>query len=186
MAGGHKSWHKMAGEKHEHYDMFLVWLGLPYEDPPKERTVREVYRRKTGATGNPSSHYFRVRDDNRWVQRATDHDAHRQAQIQQAEDEAFARVVGEIAEKEAISVERMRVEMANFVDDVGPEVRQRIKEMLQHGDRDLSLTSLVQAQRVVLDTVKFLNRGEGSDESPAFTDEEWEKLLGEETSEEDT
>jgi hypothetical protein len=117
------SWHKMAGEKQEHYDMFLVWLGLPYEDSPKERTVREVYRRKTGASGNPSSHYFRVRDDNRWVQRAADYDAHRQAQIQQAEDEAFARVAGEIAEKEAISVERMRVEMANFVDDVGPELR---------------------------------------------------------------
>ena len=84
MAGGHKFWHKMPGEKQDHYDMFLVWLGLPYEDPSKERTVREVYRRKTGATGNPSSHYFRVRDDNRWVQRATDYDAHRQAQIQQA------------------------------------------------------------------------------------------------------
>ena len=69
MADRHKSWHKMPGEKQEHYDMLLVWLGLPYEDPPKERTVREVYRRKTGATGNPSSHYFRVRDDNRWGQR---------------------------------------------------------------------------------------------------------------------
>jgi hypothetical protein len=54
-----------------------------------------------------------VRDDNHWEQRATDYDAHRQAQIQQAEDEAFARVAGEIAAKEAISVERMRVEMAN-------------------------------------------------------------------------
>jgi hypothetical protein len=50
MADGHMSWHKMAGEKQE----------------PKERTIREVYRRKTGAIGNPSSHYFRVRDDNRW------------------------------------------------------------------------------------------------------------------------
>jgi hypothetical protein len=90
MAGGNMSWHKMPGEKQEHYDMFMAWLGLPYEDPPKERTVREVYHRKTGATGNPSSHYFRVRDDNRWVQRATDYDAHRQAQIQEAEDEAHA------------------------------------------------------------------------------------------------
>jgi hypothetical protein len=35
MADGNMSWHKMPGEKHEHYDMFLVWLGLPYEDPPK-------------------------------------------------------------------------------------------------------------------------------------------------------
>jgi hypothetical protein len=185
MAGGHMSWHKMAGEKQEHYDMFLVWLGLPYEDPPKERTVREVYRRKTGATGNPSSHYFRVRDDNRWVQRATDYDAHRQAQIQKAEDEAFARVAGEIAQKEAISVERMRVEMANFVDDVGPEVRRRIRDMLQDEDRELSLTSLVQLQRVVLDTVKLLDRGEADYEPVGFTDEEWEKLLGEEPSEED-
>ncbi len=185
MTGEHKSWHKMPGEKQEHYEMFQVWLGLPYEDPPKERTVRGVYRRKTGATGNPSSHYFRVRDDNRWVQRATDYDAHRQAQIQAAEDEAFARVVGEIAEKEAISVERMRVEMANFVDDVGPLIRQRILETLQDEDRELSLTSLVQLQRVVLDTVKLLDRGDADEESQGMTDEEWEKLLGEGTSEED-
>jgi hypothetical protein len=181
------SWHKMPGEKQEHYDMFMVWLGLPYEDPPKERTVREVYRRKTGATGNPSSHYFRVRDHNRWEQRAADNDAHRQAQIQVAEDEAFARVAGEIAEKEAISVERMRVEMANFVDEVGPLVRQRIREMLADEDRELSLTSLVQVQRVVLDTVKLLDRGEENDEPPGFTDKELEELLGEGgASEEDT
>ena len=186
MADGHMSWHKMAGEKQEYYDLFQVWLGLHYEDPPKERTVREVYRRKTGAIGNPSSHYFRVRDDNRWVQRATDYDAHRQAQIQQAEDEAFARVAGEIAEKEAISVERMRVEMANFVDDVAPEVRRRIREMLQDEDRELSLSSLVQLQRVVLDTVKLLDRGEGNEEPVGLTDEEWEKLLGEEPTEEDS
>jgi hypothetical protein len=179
------SWHKMPGEKQEHYDMFMVWLGLTYEDPPKERTIREVYQRKTGATGNPSSHYFRVRDDNRWVQRATDYDAHRQAQIQEAEDEAFARVAGEIAEKEAISVERMRVEMANFVDDVGPEVRQRIRDMLADEDIELSLTSLVQVQRVVLDTVKFLDRGEADYEPPGLTDEELEELLGEEPFEED-
>jgi hypothetical protein len=185
VTGGHKSWHKMPGEKQEHYEMFLVWLGLPYEDPPKERTIREVYRRKTGATANPSSHYFRLRDDNRWVQRAADYDAHRQALIQQAEDEAFAKVVGEIAQKEAISVERMRVEMANFVDDVGPEVRWRIRDMLADEDRELSLTSLVQVQRMVLDTVKLLDRGEGNDEPPGLTDEEWEKLLGEELFEED-
>jgi hypothetical protein len=175
----------MPGEKQEHYEMFLVWCGLPYEDPPKERTISEVYRRKTGAKGNPSSHYFRVRDDNRWEQRAADYDAHRQAQIQAAEDEAFAKVAGEIAEKEAISVERMRVEMANFVDDVGPEVRRRIRDMLAEEDRELSLTSLVQLQRVVLDTVKFLDRGEGNEEPIGFTDEEWEKLLGEEPFEED-
>jgi hypothetical protein len=173
-----KSWHKIAGEKQEHYDMFMVWLGLPYEDPPKERTVREVYRRKTGATANPSSHYFRVRDDNRWVERAADFDAHRQALIQQAEDEAFAKVVGEIAEKETISVERMRVEMANFVDDVGPEVRRRIREMLSDEDRQLSLTSLVQVQRMVLDTVKFLDRGEADYKPRGLTDAELEELLG--------
>jgi hypothetical protein len=185
VAGRRMSWHKMPGEKQQHYDMFMVWLGLPYEDPPKERTVREVYRRKTGATGNPSSHYFRVRDHNRWVQRATDYDAHRHAQIQAAEDEAFARVAGEFAEKEAISVERMRVEIANFVDDVGPEVRQRIRDMLADEDRELSLTSLVQLQRVVLDTVKLLDRGEADYEPPGLTDEEWEKLLGEEPFQED-
>jgi hypothetical protein len=75
--------------------------------------------------------------------------------------------------------------MANFVDDVGPEVRRRIREMLADEARELSLTSLVQLQRVVLDTVKLLDRGEGSDEPPGLTDEEWEKLLGEEPFEED-
>jgi len=185
MAGEHKAWHKMLGEKQEHYDMFMVWLGLPYEDTPKERTVREVYRRKTGATGNPSSHYFRLRDDNRWVQRATDYDAHRQALIQQAEDEAFAKVAAQIAQKEAISVERMRVEMANFVDDVGPVDRRRIREMLSDEDLNLSLTSLIHAQRVVLDTVKLLDRGERDYEPRGYTDEELEKLLGEGPAEED-
>ena len=33
---------------------------------------------------------------------------------------------------------------------------------------------------MVLDTVKLLDRGEGNDELPGLTDEEWEKLLGEE------
>jgi hypothetical protein len=185
MTGNHKSWHKLPGEKQEHYDTFLVWLGLPYEDPPKERTVREVYRRKTGATGNPSSHYFRVRDDNRWVQRAADYDAHRQAQIQAAEDEAFARVASEIAEKEAISVERMRVEMANFVDDVGPELRQEILERLRDPNCHVSDNALAQYYRLVLDTIKLLDRGDADVEPRGMTDEEWEKLLGEEPSEED-
>ena len=185
MTDGHMSWHKMPGEKQEHYEMFMVWLGLPYEDQPKERTVREVYRRKTSATGNPSSHYFRVRDDNRWVQRATDYDAHRQAQIQQAEDEAFARVAGEIAQKEAISVDRMRVEMANFVDDVGPELRREILERLSDPDCRVSDNALAQYYRLVLDTIKFLDRGEKDEEPPGLTDEEWEKLLGEGPYEED-
>jgi hypothetical protein len=185
VADGRKSWHKMAGEKQEHYEMFLVWLGLPYEEPPKERTVREVYRRKTGASGNPSSHYFRVRDDNLWVERATDFDAHRQAQIQQAEDQAFAKVAGEIAEQEAISIERMRVEMANFVDDVGPELRREVRERLRAPDYHISDNALAQYYRLVLDTVKHLDRGEGNEEPRGFTDEEWERLLGEGTSDDD-
>src|SRR5215211_7219597 len=147
---------------------------------------RAVNHRKTRATGNPSSRYFRVMDDNRWVQRATDYDAHRQALIQAAEDKAFAEAVSKIAHKEAISVERMRVEMVNFVDDVGPAVRQRIKDMLSDEDLDLSLTSFVQAQRVVLDTVKLLDRGEPDTEPIGYTDEEWDKLLGEEPAEEDS
>jgi hypothetical protein len=181
-----RSWHKMPKEKQEHYELFKIWLQLPYEDPPKERTVREIYQRKTGATANPSSSYFRVRDDNRWAQRATDYDAHRQALIQQAEDEAFAEAAAKIAEKEAISVERLRIEMANFVDDVGPLVRKRIKDMVIDEDLDLSLTSLVQAQRVVLDTVKLLDRGEGGDDVlPPMTSEELEELLAEAPAEED-
>jgi hypothetical protein len=37
----------------------------------------------------------------------------------------------------------------------------------------------------VLDSVKFLDRVEGDDEPVGLTDEEWEKLLGEEPFEED-
>ena len=69
--------------------------------------------------------------------------------------------------------------MANFVDDVGPEVRRRIREMLSDETLELSLTSLVQMQRVVLDTVKFLDRGEADYEPPGYTDKELEELLGE-------
>ena len=38
---------------------------------------------------------------------------------------------------------------------------------------------------MVLDTVKLLDRGEGCDEQPGLTNEEWEKLLGEEPFEDD-
>jgi hypothetical protein len=45
-------------------------------------------------------------------------------------------------------------------------------------DRELSLASLVQAQRVVLDTVKLLDRDEGGDDGPPpMTAEELEELL---------
>jgi len=76
--------------------------------------------------------------------------------------------------------------VANFLDDVGPLVSQRIREMLQDEDRELSLTSLVQVQRIVLDTVKLLDRGESDDEPIGYTDEEWDKLLGEGPAEEDS
>jgi hypothetical protein len=46
--------------------------------------------------------------------------------------------VGKIAQREAISVERMRVEMANFVDGVRPVVKKRIKDMVTDEDLDLS------------------------------------------------
>ena len=64
--------------------------------------------------------------------------------------------------------------------------RQRILEMLSDEDRELSLTSLVQLQRVVLDSVKFLDRGDADEEPQGMTDEELEKLLGEYMPEEDT
>ncbi len=57
--------------------------------------------------------------------------------------------------------------------------------MLQDEDRELSLTSLVQLQRVVLDTVKLLDRGDADKEPQGMTDEELEKLLGEYMPEED-
>jgi hypothetical protein len=58
-------------------------------------------------------------------------------------------------------------------------------ELLEDEDRELSLSSLVQLQRAVLDTVKLLDRGDADEEPPGFTDEEWEKLLGEGPFEED-
>lgn len=70
----------------------------------------------------------------------------------------------------------MRVEMANFVDDVGPLVKRRILEMLQGEDGELSLASLVRAQRVVLDTAKLLDRGEGNEEPPGYT-ASWKRFL---------
>jgi hypothetical protein len=76
--------------------------------------------------------------------------------------------------------------VANFVEDVGPALRQRIKETLQDKDLDLARTSLIQAQRVVLDIVKLLDRGESDDEPIGYTDEEWDKLLGEGPAEEDS
>ena len=52
---------------------------------------------------------------------------------------------------------------------------------------ELSMSSLAQIARVVLDTVKFLDRGEADYEPPGFTDAELEELLGEGgTSDEDT
>jgi hypothetical protein len=47
------------------------------------------------------------------------------------------------------------------------------------------MTSLAQMARVVLDTVKFLDRGEGDYEPSGYTDEELEEHLGEEPFEED-
>ena len=41
------------------------------------------------------------------------------------------------------------------------------------------MTSLAQMARVVLDTVKFLDRGEADYEPPGYTDKELEELLGE-------
>ena len=52
-------------------------------------------------------------------------------------------------------------------------------------DRELSPTSLIQWQRIVLDTVKHLDRGEADYEPPGYTVKELEELLGEEPSDED-
>ena len=59
------------------------------------------------------------------------------------------------------------------------KVRRRIRDMLADENRELSLASLVQAQRVVLDdTVKLLDRNKGGDDGPPpMTAEELEELL---------
>jgi hypothetical protein len=66
-----------------------------------------------------------------------------------------------------------------MADDVGPEVRRRIRDMLADENLEISMTSLAQIARVVLDIVKFLDRGEGDYEVPGFTDKEREELFGE-------
>ena len=66
-----------------------------------------------------------------------------------------------------------------MADDVGPEVRRRIRDMLADENLDISMTSLSQIARVVLDIVKFLDRGEGDYEPLGFTNAELEELLGE-------
>jgi hypothetical protein len=61
-------------------------------------------------------------------------------------------VAGEIAEKEAVSVERMRVEIANFVDDVGPLVRKRnMKEASVHLSTANPRSPYLRAAAVVYD-----------------------------------
>jgi hypothetical protein len=180
------SWHKMAGEKQEHYDMFMVWLGLPYEDPPKERTIREVYRRKTGATGNPSSHYFRVRDDNRWVQRATDYDAHRQAQIQEGEDRGLAKGAESIAIREGASVEKLRATALNYSENLLRCAADAILADLEDPEMEHSLSAKVQAGRLALDLLKAVD-SRMDDGAPApMSAEELEELIAQTSLTEDS
>jgi hypothetical protein len=183
-----RSWHQLRGETDVQYEMFTIWLGMLYEDPPAERTLPGVYERRHGKppSSRLNSYYFQIKKNNRWEERASDYDNHRRRIVEEAEERGIARGVEREAENEAISVERMRIEMANFVDDVGPEIRQRIKDMLSDEDLDLSLTSLIQAQRVVLETVKLLDRGERDDTPAGYTEKELEELLGEWPPEEDS
>jgi hypothetical protein len=61
-----------------------------------------------------------------------------------------------------------------------------ILDRLRDPDCHVSDNALAQYYRLVLDTVKLLDRGDAAEEPRGMTDEEWEKLLGEGTSEEDT
>jgi len=57
----------------------------------------------------------------------------------------------------------------------------------RYSKQRISLTSLIQAQRVVLETVKLLDRGErGDDVPPPMTAEELEELLAQTYAEEDS
>jgi hypothetical protein len=64
-----------------------------------------------------------------------------------------------------------------MADDVGPEVRRRIRDMLADENLEISMTSLAQKARVVLDIVKFLDRGEADYESPATPTKSWRSFL---------
>lgn len=90
------------------------------------------------------------------------------------------------AEALAFNITRMRGEVADFVDEAGPEIRQRILDLLRNPDSEISAASLAQLQRVVLDSVKLLDRGDSDDNQKGMTDEDWDRLLAEETAQEDS
>lgn len=90
--------------------------------------------------------------------------------------------------KKAIGVERMRIESANWVDEVDPLLKQKITGLWSDPDYEPSLSSLAQMKRVVVEEkIKVIGVGAAneSDELQGYNDEELEELLGEGTSEED-
>ena len=189
------SWHKSPDDTDYEFAIFRHYLFLPYEKPAqKKRTLSEAFRRYCVDNGravvNPPNFLFKARKQKAWDERAHNYDAHIAAKLQEGEDRGIVKGAEKEAAKRAegmaISVERMRGEMADFVDDVGPKVRERLRNMLSDEDTDISAASLAQIARVVLDTVKLLDRGEGDNQIEGFTDEDWEKFLAQETPEEDS
>jgi hypothetical protein len=177
-------WHKWNGESEYFYTLFRIWLELPHHpERPHRRSVREAYARHLGhplgpRTGAPKEVYKAKRDFD-WEGRAAAFDEHLQAKVQEGQDRAVIRGAEKATMERAIDVNRMRVELADFVDEVGPKVRQAIIHMLNDDQAEYSLQALIQAQRLVLDTVKALEAFQSIQPEPeGITDEELERLLG--------
>jgi hypothetical protein len=145
--------------------------------------VREAYARHLGhplgpGTGAPKEVYKAKRDFD-WEGRAAAFDEHLQAKVQEGQDRAVIRGAEKATMERAIDVNRMRVELADFVDEVGPKIRREIVDMLNDDQAEYSLQALIQAQRLLLDTVKALEAFQSvQDEPEGLTDEELERLLG--------
>ncbi len=176
-------WHKWNGESEYFYNLFRIWLELLHDpEDPHKRSVREAYARHLGHPLGPGTsapkEVFKAKRDFDWEGRAAAFDEHLHAKVQEGQDRAVIRGAEKATMERAIDVGRMYLELADFVDEVGPKIRRAIIDMLNDDQAEYSLQALIQAQRVVLDTVKTLEASQGvQDEPEDLTDAEWEQLL---------
>jgi hypothetical protein len=185
------SWHKGPDDTEYEYAVFHHYLMLPYEAGIKKRNLKAAFKRyceeKGRVVANPPAFIYTRSKEMAWEERATNYDAHMRAKMQEAEDRGIIRGVQKEAESKAediaFNVVRMRSEVADFIDEVGPELRAEILNKLR-GDEDHSMASLAQMARVWIDMVKLLDRGEGKDDDETMTDEELQRFLDQESTQE--
>jgi hypothetical protein len=176
-------WHKWNGESEYFHTLFRTWLELPH-DPERshKRSVREAYARHLGHPLGPGTsapkEVFKAKRDFDWEGRAAAFDEHLQAKVQEGQDRAVIRGAEKATMERAINANRMIMEIADFVDTIGPEVREAMLRKLSDPE-SLSPQALVQIARLWLDAVKFIRSVSGDDDAEeGYTEEEWEQLLG--------